>query len=162
LIKAVVFDLDGTLVDLPINWEALFIEFKKITHLNNVRPLATTIPKVDEKTKKKVFDAWDKAEYACAEQIIANDEGMKIYLEHAGKPKALVTLQGKKIVKIILEKFKLSFDVVFTREESLNRATQLKSAAKKLKMQTSNILFVGNAETDAHAAEKVGCQFLKV
>jgi phosphoglycolate phosphatase-like HAD superfamily hydrolase len=87
---------------------------------------------------------------------------MKLYREFAGKPKALVTLQGKAVVTLILKKFGLSFDVVVTREDSLFRAEQLLMAAEKLKVPVGDLLFVGNADTDAAAAQKVGCQFQRV
>ena len=39
MIEAVIFDLDGTLVDIPINYERLFEEFKK-NHENQERASA--------------------------------------------------------------------------------------------------------------------------
>jgi HAD superfamily hydrolase (TIGR01549 family) len=161
MIEAVVFDLDGTLISLPINYEELLVEFKDIMHVENVRPLVDTVSKVDGETRKRVFRAWDKAELAVSEKINVNEEGMKVYREYAEKPKALVTLQGKKVVKAIAERFGLAFDVVVTRENSLFRAEQLRTAAEKLGVQMENVLFVGNADGDAVAAEKVGCQFLR-
>ncbi len=162
MIEAVVFDLDGTLVNLPINYEELLGEFKEIMRVKNVRPLVDTVSRVDDETRKRVFRAWDKAELAVSAKITVNDEGMKVYREYAEKPKALVTLQGKKVVKAIVERFGLAFDAVVTRENSLFRAEQLRTAAEKLGVQMENVLFVGNADGDAVAAEKVGCQFLRV
>jgi len=162
VIAAVVFDLDGTLVDLPVDWEGLFAEFKVIMHVDNVRPVAETVSKVYAETRKQIFEAWDKAELAVSKTCTTNEKGMKIYRENADKPKALVTLQGKKAVEIIAGEFKLSFDVILTREDSLSRSEQLLMAAENLKVPPKNILFVGNADTDATAAEKVGCQFLRV
>ena len=78
------------------------------------------------------------------------------------KPKALVTMQGKAVVKNILAHLKLVFDVAVTREDSLNRKDQLEDVAEKLKTRCGSILFVGDTENDALAAEKVGCQFLRV
>ena len=71
-------------------------------------------------------------------------------------------MQGRTIVKTILEKLGLSFNVIVTREDSLNRVAQLQNAAKKLKTQVQSLLFVGNTENDFLAAEKVGCQFLRI
>jgi HAD superfamily hydrolase (TIGR01549 family) len=162
VIAAVVFDLDGTLVDLPVDWEGLFAEFKVIMHVDNVRPVAETVSKVYAETRKQVFDVWDKAELAVSKKSMINEKGMSIYRQYADKPKALVTLQGKKAVEIIAVEFGLRFDVVVTREDSLSRSEQLLMAAEKLKVPLKDILFVGNADTDAEAAKKVGCQFLRV
>jgi HAD superfamily hydrolase (TIGR01549 family) len=162
VIAAVVFDLDGTLIDLPVDWEGLFAEFKVIMRVDDVRPVAETVSKLYVETKRQVFEVWDKAELAVSEKSAANEKGMAIYNEYIGKPKALVTLQGKKAVQIIVAKFGLRFDVVLTREDSLSRKEQLAFAAEKLEVPVKDVLFVGNADSDADAAAKMGCQFLRV
>ena len=159
---ATVFDLDGTLACLPINWEELFEELKGIMHVDVIRPLVDVVSRVNEKTRKEVFAAWDIAELAIFEKVTICGEGMKLYQESKGKPKALVTLQGKQVVKIIMERFGLSFDAIVTREDSLSRAQQLAIVSEKLKVPIKEILFVGNADSDEAAAKKVGCQFLRV
>ena len=159
---AVVFDLDGTLVCLPVSWEALFEEFKRIMHVEALRPLVDTVSRADERTRREVFAAWDKAELAIYEGATSCGEGMRLYRQFAGNPKALVTLQGRAVVGLLLEKFELRFDVVVTREDSLFRAEQLRLAAEKLRVPVGDALFVGNADSDAAAAQKVGCRFLRV
>jgi phosphoglycolate phosphatase-like HAD superfamily hydrolase len=117
---------------------------------------------LSETKRKAVFNTWDKAELAALERIMAKAEGSEIYQENATKPKALVTLQGRKIVEPVLKKFQLSFEVVVTREETLIRAEQISKAMKQLGVTSRNVLFVGNTEGDAAAAAAVGCQFLRV
>lgn len=162
MIKAVIFDLDGTLIHLPIDYERLFREFGRIMKTADVRPLAKTISKLDEKTKKKVFEVWDNAELAALADMKVNDEGFALYKKFSEKPRALVTMQGKALVQNVLERLGLSFNFVVTREYCLNRVEQLKIAAEKLGAQFQNILFIGNIDDDFLAAEKVGCQFLRV
>jgi len=162
LIEAVIFDLDGTLIQLPIDYERLFQEFKKIIKINNFHLLVETVSKLDARTRKDVFKVWDEAELAALTKMTINDEGIKIYKMFQQKPKALITLQGKALVKAALERLELSFNIIFTREDSLNRVEQLKNAAQKLETQIQNVLFVGNTENDFLAAKKVNCQFLRV
>ncbi|MCW4018643.1 MAG: HAD-IA family hydrolase [Candidatus Bathyarchaeota archaeon] len=162
MISAVVFDLDGTLVRLPIDWEALFDEFKQIIQVDVIRPLVDTVSQLDGQTRLKVFEVWDKAELAVTKRVTVCEEGMNRYSENEGKPRALVTLQGKRVVDAILDQFGLTFDVVVTREDSVSRAEQLLKVIGELKVPVGEVLFVGNADTDAAAAEKVGCQFLRV
>lgn len=162
MIKAVIFDLDGTLIQLPIDYQKMYATFSRIMEKEQIRPLLETVAKLDKKTKEQIFKAWDNAELEVAENITPNQEGMNLYHKYADKPKALVTMQGKAIVKVVINRYKLCFDFVATREDSLNRAEQLSITAEKLKTPLSEVLFVGNTEGDAAAAEKVGCQFWKI
>lgn len=162
MIKAVIFDLDGTLIHLPVDYERLFQEFSKIMRTVDVRPLTKTIPKLDEETRKKLFEVWDKVELAALESMRTNDQGTAQYKKLSKKPKILVTMQGRALAHIVLKRLGLSFDAVVTREDHLDRVKQLKTAAEKLKTQTNDILFIGNTDEDLLAAKTVGCQFLRV
>jgi len=162
MIKVVIFDLDGTLVHLPINYEKLFTEFRKIIGTSNIHPLTQKISELDAKTKKKIFDVWNNFEIEAVSNLKLNTEGIALYKKFSKKRKALVTMQGKPVVGIITGRLKLHFDAIITREQTLNRIEQLKIVAQKLGVSLSNILFVGNTNEDSLAAEKVGCRFLEV
>jgi HAD superfamily hydrolase (TIGR01549 family) len=162
LIEAVIFDLDGTLIHLPIDYQKLFEEFSKIIKMPNVRPLTKVIAQLDEEAKKKVFDVWNRTELEASANIKVKDEGIAYYQKFSEKQKALVTMQGKPLVQIVLKRLGLYFNFIITREDSLNRIEQLKIAAEKLKTPAQNILFIGNTSEDMLAAEIVGCQFLRV
>jgi len=162
VIEAIVFDLDGTLVRFPIDYETLFEEFRRIMGVCEVHPVVEVVSRTDGKTRELVFNAWDRAELAVASNTVVNEEGMKTYIEFFEKPKALVTLQGKKVVEVVLKQFGLEFDTIVTREDTLFRTEQLKIAIAQLDVEAGNVLFVGDTEGDAAAAGKTGCKFLKV
>ena len=162
MIEAVIFDLDGTLIDLPINYEQLFSEFSKILKTDNIQPVTKTLSKLDPETKKRVFQVWDEKENLAWKRGTIKKEGAAIYRRFSDKPKALVTMQGKSLVQEILKSSGFSFDSVVTREDDLERTEQLKIAAWKLGVPLGKILFVGNTEGDAAAAENVACQFMRV
>jgi HAD superfamily hydrolase (TIGR01549 family) len=162
LIEAVIFDLDGTLIHLPINYESLFQEFGRIMKTRDVRPLTKTIPRLDERTRKRIFKVWDRAELETLAHITVSHEGMALYREFVDKPKALVTMQGKALVQKVTERLGLSFDHVITREYSLDRVRQLKTAVKELRASPLHTLLVGDTDEDFSAAQKTGCQFLRV
>lgn len=162
MIEAVIFDLDGTLIYLPINYERLFQEFSEIMKTTDIHPLPRKISKLDEKTKKEIFEVWSRAELAVSDDVTVKDEGIVTYKKFSEKPKALVTFQGKALVQTVLQRLDLSFNFAVTREDSLNRVEQIKIAAEKLRASFQNVLFVGNTDDDLLATKKVGCQFLRV
>ena len=162
MIEAVIFDLDGTLINLPVDYAKLFEEIKRITKKEDVRLLIGTVSKLDAKTRREVFKVWDKAELEASAKMTINKEGIAVYKKFQQKPKALVTMQGRALMKIALEHFRLAFYVTVTREDSLSRVEQLEKASQKLRTPAQNLLFVGNTEDDSLAAAKTKCQFLKV
>ncbi len=162
MIEVVIFDLDGTLVNLPIDYERLFEEFKRIMQTENVRPLAQVISRVDQATREILFKTWEKAELAVLNKVSVNAVGARIYQDNAEKRKALVTLQGRSVVNAILQNFKLNFEVIVTREDALPRSEQLRKAISQLGVDKHKVMFVGNTDGDANAASQVGCQFLRV
>jgi len=162
MIRGVIFDLDGTLIHLPINYEALFQEIQTIMKTPKVTPLVQTIAVLDKKARSEVYEVWTKAELEALPSLRINNEGMKLYQKFSGRPLALVTMQGRRVVEEILSSLKLSFDVVLTREESLDRAKQIEVAVAKLGLKPKDILMIGDRENDKTSSEKIGCQFLMV
>lgn len=161
-IEAAIFDLDGTLVNLPINYEALYIEFKKIMGTRNIEPITYTVAALNETLRRKVFKTWTTAESNVLPKMTIMKEGRKLYQQYEKIPRALMTMQGKKTVEKILNIVHLSFQVMITREDSLDRTKQVRLAVEKLRLKPENVIVIGDRETDKTAAEKVGCEFKMV
>lgn len=163
MMEAVIFDLDGTLITLPLDYEGeLLPQFSKVTGIENMHPLTDKVSKLDPKKKEKVFQIWNEAELKALEKMTVNNKGKALYDKHIDKSKALVTLQGKTVVKNILQNLTLHFNFIVTREDSLHRTEQLQIALRKLRKPAQNVLFIGNTTGDSTAAKAVGCQFLRV
>ncbi|MCL1977370.1 MAG: HAD-IA family hydrolase [Candidatus Bathyarchaeota archaeon] len=163
MFKAIIFDLDGTLLDLPINYTALYKKVSELTGIAEINSLLKTVAEIkDQQVLRQVFDAWTGFELDIIDKITIHEEGMQLYEQHNRLPKALVTMQGKETVNEICQKFNLQFNTVFTRDNSLNRAEQLKLATTKLGYTLPDTLFIGNIDNDENAAKQVGCQFIRV
>jgi len=163
MFKIVIFDLDGTLLDLPINYSDLYKKVSEITGITDVGPLLKTVSQIeDPQVLKQVFDAWTNFELAIIDKVTIHKEGMQFYKQYTQLQKALVTMQSKETAHKICQKFNLQFDTIFTREDSFNRAEQLKLAITKLNSTPPNTLFIGNIDNDENAAKQIGCQFIRV
>jgi phosphoglycolate phosphatase-like HAD superfamily hydrolase len=162
VIEAVIFDLDGTLINLPINYEKFEEEIKKQAKTSNIKPITKTIQKLGAESKAKVFELWTQLEFKAWKDFTVNQKGMALYKQYCPLPKALVTMQGAKLVGEISKSLNLPFKFVVTRESSLDRVLQLKIAKQKLDLDFKNILFVGNTDGDEKAAKSVKCEFVRV
>ena len=163
MFKAVIFDLDGTLFDLPIDYSVLYKRVSEILNVGEIGSLLNTVAQIEDKqVLRKILDTWTRCELDIIDKITVHLEGMQFYNQHVKLPKALVTMQGKETVHSICKKFDLQFNAMLTREDSLNRANQLKMAATKLGFTLSDILFIGNIDNDENAAKEVKCQFIRV
>jgi phosphoglycolate phosphatase-like HAD superfamily hydrolase len=163
MILATIFDLDGTLLDLPIDYPKMYEEFRQIIGSAEVTPILETIGRIENlQNLQRIFETWEKFELAVLDKITVHEEGMKIFMQYNDLPKALVTMQGKEITNRILTRFRLSFKVVSTREDSVSRIRQLDEVIAKLGVDVENVLFIGNMDSDAFSARQIGCQFLRV
>jgi len=158
----VVFDLEGTLVKLPIDYEKLYEEIKRELKISKVKPLTKTVKMLDSRSREKIYELWERAELKTLPNMSANEEGMKIYKKHSNKPVALVTMQGKTVVRKILDHFHLSFNAVVTREDEIDRERQIRKAIDEIGLEPHNVLVVGDRDSDEAAAKQVGCAFLRV
>lgn len=161
-IKLVIFDLDGTLVNLPIDYDRLKMEFARILGTDEISPISKTLSRIDEKTRGKIFEVWTSLELEALPKLELIGEGIELYNKFSNKIRCLVTLQGRRIVEKILERIGLSFDFIVTRENGLFRDEQIRMVLQKFGVNPESVLMIGDRESDKEAAEKVGCKFIFV
>ena len=160
---AVVFDLDGTLIQLPVDWKAVRDDLApslggSLERKSIFAAIAeSTSPKSD--ARRALFDVIDSYEVACV-PMVTLIEGATSLLSSIpqGLGVALVTMQGRAVCNRVLERLGLAgfFGEVFTREDSLDRSEQLLLASSALRVEPSTTLFVGDKLSDLEAGRKLG------
>ncbi len=162
--KALITDLDGTLTNLGINWDSLREKVRREMGWNHpLRPLGMSIPKAARNREeiKKAFSIVEEAELEAAERAHF-DPSLRLTLSKvkgAGLKIGLVTLQARRPAIKALDNLGVMefFDIIVTREYSLDRKKQLEFAIEKLGVRPQECIFVGDAPWDVKAGKELGC-----
>ena len=164
-LELVIFDLDGTLVKLPIDYDKMYSKLRQLFNLKDrVVPLKT----VDKLTRgnlglrRRAFQILTEAEMEALPKIRLNPSLEELREKFKPVDKALVTMQGPEVVNQILPLLKIKFKMVVTREHSLDRAEQLRHVIACLGTQPARVLFIGDRFNDELGARNVGCRFMKI
>jgi len=183
-IKAVVFDLDGTVVEFNLDYKRLRSDV--ITFLNNLglpssvfsmsdrmtsivekaeRLMANTGKSKEEirEMKRKIFSKVDQYEMAAARtthmfpSVIPT---LKLLKERELKM-GIFTLNGRRQTEYLLERFHLEkfFDAVVAREDTRKvkpNPEHLEAVLRMLDSQPKETIVVGDSDTDMRCAAQLG------
>ncbi|MCK4279968.1 MAG: HAD family hydrolase [Candidatus Thorarchaeota archaeon] len=187
MLKAVVFDLDGTLTVLNLPLEAMRKDTKayfisKGVPTNLFEPAdgissSTTkareyflstgmFPDVWKKHESEMDAILDKHEASATKQVTLMEDTVEVIngIKDLGLKTAILTNNGRGSVNAILEQVELGglFDVIQTRHES-PRAKPfpdgLLKIVARLDVERDEAIYVGDAGIDAVAAMRAGVEF---
>lgn len=183
-IKAVVFDLDGTIVDFNLDYkkvraevrnfllkqnfpqsvfptnESIFKMWKKaVVYMKNHGKNGNKISKIME----KVFSIVDRYEFEAAQKtnLISGVRETLKSLQRLKLKIGLFTLNGSKSVSYILESRRLKrfFNTVVTRENASKvkpDPAHLEATLKELQMKPEEVIVVGDGTGDMKCARELG------
>jgi HAD superfamily hydrolase (TIGR01549 family) len=160
---AYVFDLDGTLFTIPVDWLKVRDEVEKMsgTPVGNV-PLFSKVEQlisVRPSIKETLFAMLDMHELKAMSAVAPVDGAFEL-LSHLSKAAmlGLVTMQGSAACDRILGRHHLGelFDVIVTREDSLDRAVQLRIALQMMSSSPEDTLFTGDMLNDVVCGRRAG------
>lgn len=171
LFEAVVFDLDGTLVDLAVDWPAVHDEIDGIVGPYLDRPIR-------EYGRNGLFRLAE--EHGVYDELVAlvetrerdgADEAAALLpigtVEELSRPVGICTANATSAAETALERFGVrdAVDVVVAREstrEGKPHPGPLVACFDRLGVAPGDAVFVGNEPSDAEAAARAGASFLHV
>ena len=165
MIKGIIFDLDGTLIQLPINYEIVQNNLKFFFNTSkNLSPLIPTIVELSKNDENKIKTAFS---LICKEEILASknfkvmDDAIEIlkFLKSKNIILSLVTMQCRDALEKILYQMNILdlFDFIITRDENFNRFEQIQNSLEHTSLNSSEVLMIGDRIHDVESAKKAGC-----
>ena len=164
--RAFIFDMDGTLLSLPVEWPEVRVKLAEQAGMAQFQPVFETLRTVVKERpglRTTLLETLDDYEMRADQSASLHDGSRRVIELLSSTAKlALVTMQGKKVRDRLLQKFALGryFQVLLTREDSLDRAEQLEMAIRALSIPKEESVFVGDRLNDLNAARKVGVEFV--
>jgi HAD superfamily hydrolase (TIGR01509 family) len=154
-VEAVVFDMDGTLVDSHYDWPAIRTQLgvdgaSIIDDLNG-------LPEPDRSHKWAELEIIENIASAAA-TVFEGAHDLLELLTDREIPTALVTNNTDDNTRLLLERFDLRFDVVLTRDSGFYKPSgqPIREAVRRLGVEAGRCFAVGDSRYDILAARDAG------
>lgn len=168
-IKLFIFDLDGTIASLQINWAEVRKKIRKILKTNHsLIPLIPSIEQlaIDSKTKEKIYQTIDNEEMKIVKKLKSDKTVVRLFkrLKELDYNLALVTLQGRIPAIEALTRLRIYeyFNLVVSRDEKKEREDQIRAALEKMNVQPFQAIVVADKLKDMQVAKKIGCKSIAI
>jgi haloacid dehalogenase superfamily, subfamily IA, variant 3 with third motif having DD or ED/haloacid dehalogenase superfamily, subfamily IA, variant 1 with third motif having Dx(3-4)D or Dx(3-4)E len=154
-IKLVIFDLDGTVVENNYDWALI----RKTLGVEggSILSYLDRLPETEKKMKYAQLEEFERQQTRAA-RLKPGIQEFLAYLKSAGLSTALVTNNNRENTEYLLQKFKLKFDLVITRESGLYKPTgePFKEVMSRLGVEPEQTVVIGDTHYDLLAAEQAG------
>ncbi len=154
-VRAVIFDMDGTLVDSTYDWP------KIRRHLGiDGGSIIEELDNLPEPARTARLAELESIEATATREASIHDGAIDLldFLKQRGLATALVTNNNRTNTEWLLDRFGLTFDVVMTRDSGLWKPSgaPLTEAASRLGVPPKECLGVGDSHYDILAARAAG------
>ena len=160
-LKGVIFDMDGTVVDVAYDWNQIRSELG--IEGKSILAFLSSLEEPERSEKRKLLEKYEDEATLKAKL----KPGMAQFLDFLSEKrikKALVTNNSQKNVNFLLKKYNLEFDCVISRESGLWKPSGAPFLAvmKKLGLGREECCVIGDSHFDLKAADEAGipCIFI--
>ncbi len=159
--RLLILDLDGTLVNIPINWMKLKEELcrnRGRSRTYNIMSLIAKYRDLEKDIRKVEVEACKKV------KIPENTLRMLNILRKNRLKIALATKQSRDAVYLILENSRAEniFDLIVTRDDALLKQTQISEILRQLNEEPNRTVMIGDSIVDYYAACRNRTRFIAV
>lgn len=156
-IKCAIFDMDGTIVDVPYDWAQIKKELE-----TGGKPILNYLEELEEPKKSEKWNILKNYEKNATQKAVLK-KGIIHFLQFIKKHEilsALVTNNSKENVYYLLDKFNLTFDLVMTRESGLWKpsAEPFFKVMEKFSIDEEECCVIGDSHFDVMAAREAGIE----
>jgi len=155
-LEAVIFDMDGTLVDSDYDWPA--IRQRLDVSGRSIIDDLNGLPEPDRSSRWAQLEAIEgkASEAARLKEGVAE---LLALLADRGLATALVTNNSEVNTRLLLDRFDLDFDLVLTRDSGLWKPSgaPVDEAIRRLGAAPDRCMAVGDSRYDVEAARQAGC-----
>ena len=160
MIKAIFFDMDGTITRPHIDWPAL----RQQVGVPQGMPIMEYADSLPPQKKERAHAQVEAAELEAAEQAVINPGAGELLRALRTYPLklALITNNNRSAMHIIVDKFHLKFDLLLSREDApLKPAPDLVLyALERFQLTPTEVCFVGDCNYDRLASEAAGVPYI--
>lgn len=157
MIKGIIFDMDGTVVDVPYDWKRIKQELQ-----TEGEPILSHIRNCREPERSRKWGILERYEEEATAQATLKDgmDKFLIFLREKGIKTALVTNNSRKNVDFLLNKFRLHFDLMLSREAGLWKPSGAPFifVLENFGIQKKECCVIGDSHFDVKAAKEAGIE----